>query len=108
MKLQASEQPDQKHRQSDKLSDYKGQPHYSKSLHIISSWQPVTETSAEFIGLFNKPTSTLMFQMVMQHQYSISNAMEALEKPCELPQVFSECYDLILSHCITRGLNYII
>lgn len=34
--------------------------------------------------------------------------MEALEKPCELLQVISEGYDLILSHCMTIGLNYII
>lgn len=49
-----------------------------------------------------------MSQLVTQHQYIILDAMEALEKPCELLQVISEGYDLILSHCMTIGLNYII
>lgn len=42
---------------SDKLSDYKGQPHYSKSLHIMLLWQLFTKTPAELTGPFNTPTS---------------------------------------------------
>lgn len=39
------------------------------------------------------------------------NAMEVLKKTVRVASdttVISEGYDLILSHCITRGLNYII